>query len=73
MFTNRYGMKLDTAKIYFSTIIAEEYEANLLQIEKGTELFVIERYTYNEFKQAIEYSKFIIRQDKSKYFIEIKL
>jgi len=73
MFTNKYGMSLDKAKIFFSTIIASEYEANLLQISEGEQLFVIERYTYNESREVLEYSKFIIRQDKARYFIEVKL
>ncbi|MBP3040111.1 GntR family transcriptional regulator [Bacillaceae bacterium Marseille-Q3522] len=73
IFINKYGVKLGKAKIYFSTIIADEYEANLLHIPIGEQLFVLERFTFSEEKQAIEYSKFIIRQEKSKYFIEVIL
>ncbi|QQZ10084.1 GntR family transcriptional regulator [Heyndrickxia vini] len=73
VFTNKYGMNLGKAKIFFSTIIADEYEANLLKIPKGEQLFVLERFTYTEEQQIIEYSRFIIRQEKSRYFIEIRL
>lgn len=73
MFTNKYGLVLGKAKIYFSTIIAEEYESKLLKVPKGEQLFVLERFTYTEGNQIIEYSRFIVRQDKSRYYIEIKL
>lgn len=73
MFVNKYGVYLGKAKIYFSTIIASEYEANLLNIESGEQLFVIERYTFTQDEQAVEYSKFIIKQDKTRYFVEVKL
>ncbi|KYD10027.1 MULTISPECIES: GntR family transcriptional regulator [Heyndrickxia] len=73
VFTNKYGMNLGKAKIFFSTITAEDYEADLLNIPKGEQLFVLERFTYTEEQQIIEYSRFIIRQEKSRYFIEIRL
>lgn len=73
IFTNKYGVTLKNAKIYFSTILAQEYEAELLQIPIGEQLFVLERYTFSEQDLKIEYSKFIVRQDKSKYYIDIRL
>ncbi|OJH20722.1 GntR family transcriptional regulator [Heyndrickxia sp. FSL K6-6286] len=73
VFTNKYGLKLEKAKIFFSTIIADEYEAALLNIPKGEQLFVLERFTHTEDQQIIEYSRFIIRQEKSRYYIEVKL
>ncbi|WP_408011238.1 GntR family transcriptional regulator [Pseudalkalibacillus sp. A8] len=73
MFTNKYGTNLDRAKIYFSTIIAGELESNLLNVPEGEQLFVIERHTYSLEEQAVEYSKFVIKQDKTRYFIEVRL
>ena len=73
MFVNKYGVYLDKAKLYFSTIIASDYDSNLLNIPKGEQLFVIERYTYTQDEKAVEYSKFIIKQDKTRYFVEVKL
>ncbi|WP_342540709.1 GntR family transcriptional regulator [Heyndrickxia sp. FSL K6-6286] len=73
VFTNKYGMNLEKAKIFFSTIIADEYESALLNISKGEQLFVLERFTHTEDQKIIEYSRFIIRQEKSRYYIEIRL
>ncbi|SDM66268.1 GntR family transcriptional regulator [Fictibacillus solisalsi] len=73
VFTNKYGKNLGKAKIFFSTILADEYEARLLKIPKGEQLFVLERYTFTEDQMIIEYSRFIILQEKTRYFIEIKL
>ncbi|OJH20726.1 transcriptional regulator [Bacillus obstructivus] len=73
VFTNKYGMNLEKAKIFFSTIIADDYEAALLNISKGEQLFVLERFTHTEDQKIIEYSRFIIRQEKSRYYIEIRL
>ncbi|WP_066295424.1 GntR family transcriptional regulator [Bacillus sp. FJAT-29937] len=73
VFINKYGMLLGKAKIFFSTIISSEYESKLMKIPMGEQLFVLERYTYTNDQKAVEYSKFIIRHDKSRYFIEINL
>ncbi|UII55665.1 GntR family transcriptional regulator [Cytobacillus spongiae] len=73
MFTNKYGVQLEKAKIFFSTIVASESEAKLLNIPVGEQLIVLERYTYSESQLTVEYSKFVIRQDKSRYFIEVRL
>lgn len=73
MFVNKYGISLGKAKIFFSTLISTEYESKLMKIPKGEQLFVLERFTYTEDKTIVEYSKFIIRHDKSRYFIEVKL
>ena len=73
MFVNKFGIKLGKAKIFFSTIVATELEAALLNISVGEQLMVLERYTYTESELIVEYSKFIIIQDKSRYFIEVRL
>ncbi|GGB45741.1 GntR family transcriptional regulator [Lentibacillus populi] len=73
IFQKKYGVELGKAKIYFSTILADEYEANILNIPQGEQLFVFERYTSAKNNHIIEYSRFIVKQDQSKYFLEIQL
>lgn len=73
IFMKKYGAKLGKARIYFSTTLSKEYEAKLLDIPIGEQLFVFERYTVTTDNQTIEYSKFILKQDQSKYFLEIEL
>ncbi|MDY0406529.1 GntR family transcriptional regulator [Virgibacillus sp. 179-BFC.A HS] len=73
IFQRKYGVQLDKAKIYFSTILADDYEADILRVPKGEQLFVFERFTSTKDKHIIEYSRFIVKQDQSKYFLEIQL
>lgn len=70
---DKYKMKLKKAKSYFSAIAADKQQSKLLQVPERTPLFVWERVTYNETEQIVEYSQFIMRQDKEKYFIEVEL
>lgn len=69
----KYRMKLDKARIFFSTMIAGEYEHELLNVPVGKQLFVIDRHTVTEDKRIIEYSRFILKQDQSKFFLEIQI
>ncbi|WP_099159613.1 GntR family transcriptional regulator [Virgibacillus ndiopensis] len=73
IFLKKYGIELGKAKIFFSTIIADDYEADLLNVPKGEQLFVLERYTVTVKNQIIEYSKFILKQDQPRYFLEVQL
>ena len=68
-----YGVQLKKAKIYLSPSIASEHEASLLKIKKGTSVYTWERKTYSTEEELVEYSKFIIRQDKAKYYLEVSL
>ncbi|WP_257347360.1 GntR family transcriptional regulator [Pseudalkalibacillus decolorationis] len=73
IFQNNYQLKFERAKIYFSTTLANDFESDLMQIDKGSQLFILERYTYTDERDVLEYSKFIVRQDKANYFIEVQL
>lgn len=72
-FTNKYGVKLGKAKVYFSTTLAEDHEAELLNVSKGEQLFVFERYTTSKKGVIIEYSRFTLKENQAKYFLEIEL
>jgi GntR family transcriptional regulator len=67
------GVRLEKAKIYFSTTVADAYEAEILNVEKGMPLIVLERTTYLAENRPVEYSKFVVRQDKADYFFEVHL
>lgn len=66
-------VKLAKAKIYLSTTSATEDESKLLQVRNGTPLIIIERITFLDTQEAVEYSKFIMRQDTANYFFEVDL
>jgi|SRR5690625_2988835 len=67
------SVTLAKAKMYLSTTTATEEEGKLLKLKVGTPLIILERISYLETGQPIEYSKFIMRQDKAKYFFEVDI
>jgi len=73
IFKNEHKIKLDRAKVYFSVIEANEHEANLLEVPVGEQLTVLERYTITETKAIIEYSRFILKDNGAKYYLEVKI
>ncbi|CDQ38615.1 GntR family transcriptional regulator [Virgibacillus salexigens] len=73
IFSRKYKIKLDRAKVYISTMTAKEYEASTLGIDIGDPLFVLERFTTTATKQMIEYSKLIMLFEDAKYYLEVQL
>lgn len=69
----KYGIKLTKARVYFSTMVAGEYEQNMLDVPNRQQLFVIDRQTISQDQRVVEYSRFIMEQDKSKFFLEIQV
>lgn len=65
--------QLKKAKIYFSTKLPDSYESKMLQLKVKEPLIVLERFTYTTKDEVAEYSKFIIKQDKSNYYFEVDL
>lgn len=67
------GITLKRSKNYFSGAVANEKEVKLLGVRPNTPLFVWERITFADSGEAVEYSKFVMKQDKEKYYMEIEL
>ncbi|WP_083386981.1 UTRA domain-containing protein [Planococcus faecalis] len=66
-------MSLARSKNYFSAAVANEKEMKLLGVRSNTPLFVWERITYSTSGEPVEYSKFVMKQDKDKYYVELEL
>lgn len=73
LITEHYQIELGKAKVYFSSFAATQYEADLLQVPLGEQLLLLERCTAAKDGRIVEYSKFILRDTQSKYFLEIEL
>ncbi|MCM3399949.1 GntR family transcriptional regulator [Oceanobacillus profundus] len=73
LFSKKYGLKLDTAKVFISTKTADKSEAALLNIPIGEQLLVLDRYTKAEDDYIVEYSRFKAVFKDAKYFLEINL
>ncbi|AQU78336.1 MULTISPECIES: GntR family transcriptional regulator [Planococcus] len=67
------GISLARSKNYFSAAVANEKEMKLLGVRSNTPLFVWERITYSTSGEPVEYSKFVMKQDKDKYYVELEL
>ncbi|ARF13285.1 GntR family transcriptional regulator [Sporosarcina ureae] len=67
------GITLKRSKNYFSGAVANEKEVELLGVRQNTPLFVWERITFSHTDEAVEYSKFVMKQDKDKYYLELDL
>ncbi|WP_432354316.1 GntR family transcriptional regulator [Sporosarcina sp. A2] len=64
---------LKRSKNYFSGAVANEKEVKLLGVRPNTPLFVWERITFADSGECVEYSKFVMKQDKEKYYMELEL
>ncbi|SDI86936.1 GntR family transcriptional regulator [Natribacillus halophilus] len=70
---DQYGVPLDKARTYFSMRKADVEEAEWLDIDTNFYLFILERFTMTVQGEVVEYSKCCIRQDHSRYYLEVKL
>jgi GntR family transcriptional regulator len=66
-----YGLTIDRAMRTLESISAGEYEAELLQIEKGSPIQYIETITYLVDGNPIEFSKAHYRGDRNKFRFEL--
>ncbi|MBZ4645446.1 MAG: GntR family transcriptional regulator, N-acetylglucosamine utilization regulator [Petroclostridium sp.] len=69
---NEYGLTLASATRTLESVLAGEYEAKLLQIEKGAPIQFFESITYLADGTPIEYSLAKYRGDRNKFTFELK-
>lgn len=67
-----FGLHILKAKEYLDTIIADENYSKLLEIDKGSPVFVTERITYGTEQKPIEFRRSIIRSDKFRFSVDLK-
>lgn len=70
---DKYNIKLDRAKIFFSVTMADEYQSEILEVDPETPLVFLERTTFTLGNKIVEHSKFFMRQDKARYYLEVNL
>lgn len=73
IFEKDYHIKLKKSKVFFSFALANEHEASLLNISPDDQITIIERYTLTIKEEIIEYSKFLLKETESKFYVEIDL
>ncbi len=67
----KYGIKVQRARRTLEPAPAEEYEARLLNIRKGSPIHLMETVAYDANDQPIEYSKLRFRGDRSRFVFEV--
>lgn len=68
---NKYNAELTMAEEIFSPTTINDYESNILGIDKNAPAMIVERLTY-EREKIIEYTFGIVRGDKFKYRVVLK-
>ncbi|HEY0827704.1 MAG TPA: GntR family transcriptional regulator [Bacilli bacterium] len=66
-----YGVVLGKAHQYFEPVLIDQYESQLLKVDKGSPALLIERVTNRMNGTPVVYSKIIIRGDRCRFFAEI--
>ena len=66
-----YGHEIGTASEFLRAVLADAYEAKLLDVNKNDAVFLLERVTKTKSGKILEYVKTILRGDKSKFSVEL--
>lgn len=66
----RYGLRLRRARQTIEATVANEYESELLQVEAGASMLLLEGVTYTDGDRPTEYFKAIYRSDRVKLEFE---
>ncbi len=67
----QFNLKITRGRRLIDAVVANEYEANLLQIEMGAPLIRVESVSYIRDGTAIEYFIALFRADRSRFDVEI--
>jgi GntR family transcriptional regulator len=71
IFSTEYNMTIVQAHQSLEPVIASEYVAGLLEIEKGSPLMLERRLAFNQYNQPLEYSKDLYRGDRFRFITEV--
>jgi GntR family transcriptional regulator len=71
LFHSRYKIKPTHAKQSLEATLASRREAELLQVNQGAPLLLLERITTDEKKLAIEFVKSLYRADRYKFYVQL--
>jgi len=66
-----YGLEIGEAFETLQSVKATKYEAQLLGINKGDAVFLLERTTKLKTGETLEFVKTILRGDRGKFFVEL--
>lgn len=67
----KLGLTPIEADVTLEATAADKREANLLQVNEGTPLFLMERTTFSQHRQPMEFVKILYRADRYKYYVHM--
>lgn len=65
------GLHLTRAKQFLEPVVADDYEAQVLKIETGAPVLLVQNTTYAAGNRPVVLSKAIIRGDRVRYYAEL--
>jgi GntR family transcriptional regulator len=68
----KYKFVIDRGRRFIEAVMADEREAKLLNIKKGSSLVLIESISYLKDGRAIEYYHAVHRGDRSRFVVELR-
>ena len=71
MIKEDYGLEIGEAFETLQAVKATKYEAQLLEINEGDAVFLLERTTKLKSGETLEFVKTILRGDRGKFFVEL--
>ena len=71
MIKEDYGLEIGEAFETLQSVKVTKYEAQLLHIDEGDAVFLLERTTKLKSGETLEFVKTILRGDKGKFFVEL--
>lgn len=71
LMTQKFGVSLVKAREWLEPIIINSDESPKLGVKTGTPGLLLELVAYNDRSRPVEYTKAIVRGDKSRYYIEM--
>ncbi len=66
-----FGLRIVRGRRLIDAVVANEYQANLLEIEMGAPLIRVESISYLEDNRPIEHFMTFFRADRSRFEVEI--
>lgn len=68
---SEYNIKIERGIRYIEAVLANQKEAQLLEIDEGDPLIMLDSVSYSETGQAIEYYHAVHRGDRSRFVVEL--
>jgi len=67
------GVEMAEARMYLDPHVLTAEEARLLELEAGAAGFAFERISYSGHKKPVEFSRFVVRPDARRFYVQFSI